>query len=152
ALEMRAVSGTYGVARSAVLAIAAGVDTVLVGHDLGFEAVAAIESALVDAVASGELSEERLREAAEHVARAAVFETTRHLPSDGDAGRVVARKALQVEGEVALDGQALVVELRPRANIAAGEAEHSLGAVLAQRRPGTDALVVRDGDAFEPAG
>ena len=30
----------------------------------------------------------------------------------------------------------LVVELRPRANIAAGEAEHSLGAVLAERLPG----------------
>ena len=38
-------------------------------------------------------------------------------------------------GEV--DEAPLVVELRPRANIAAGEAEHSLGEVLAGRLPGT---------------
>ena len=69
ALEMKAVSATFGVARGAVLALAAGVDAVLLGHDLGVEADAAVQSALVDAVADGELAEERLREAAARVAR-----------------------------------------------------------------------------------
>jgi beta-N-acetylhexosaminidase len=35
-----------------------------------------------------------------------------------------------------------VVELRPRANIAAGEAEHSLGSVLAERLSGTQTVVL----------
>ena len=38
ALEMKAVSRTYGIERSAVMAIAAGVDALLIGHDLGEEA------------------------------------------------------------------------------------------------------------------
>jgi beta-N-acetylhexosaminidase len=67
----------------------------------------------------------------------------------GVAGRLVAQQALVVEGDVALDGPALVLELRPRANLAAGEAEHSLGQLLAQRRPETVSFVVRDGEAFE---
>jgi beta-N-acetylhexosaminidase len=158
ALEMKAVSATYGVARSAVLALAAGVDAVLIGHDLGVEAVAAVQSALVDAVADGELPEARLREAAGRVARTAAWVarqvSTRHLPASaeavgGVAGRLVAQQALVVEGDVALDGPALVLELRPRANLAAGEAEHSLGQLLAQRRPETVSFVVRDGEAFE---
>jgi beta-N-acetylhexosaminidase len=40
-----------------------------------------------------------------------------------------------------------VVELRPHANIAAGEAEHSLGAVLAERLPGTEAVVLDEAGA-----
>ena len=52
ALEMKAVSATVGVEKSAVLALAAGVDALLIGHDLGVEAVAAVQSALVDAVES----------------------------------------------------------------------------------------------------
>ena len=52
ALEMKAVSATIGVEKSAVLALAAGVDALLIGHDLGAEAVSAVQSALVDAVES----------------------------------------------------------------------------------------------------
>jgi beta-N-acetylhexosaminidase len=60
---------------------------------------------------------------------------------------MVARRALRAEGELSLDGPPLVVELLPAANIAAGEAEHSLGAVLAERLPGTRSVVVREGEA-----
>jgi beta-N-acetylhexosaminidase len=154
ALEMKAVSSTSGVARGAVLALSAGVDAVLIGHDLGVEAVAAVQSALVDAVADGELPEARLREAAARVTRTAAWAaenvTTRHLPASAEAaGRLVAQRSLVVEGDIALDGPAFVLELRPRANIAAGEAEHSLGRLLANRGPETASLVVRDGEAFE---
>jgi beta-N-acetylhexosaminidase len=142
ALEMRAVSATVGVARSAVLALAAGVDAVLIGHDLGFEAVAAVQSALVDAVADGELPEARLREAASRVARVGAWASPAGGATDRDAGRIAAREALELEGELALDADPLVVELRPQANIAAGEAEHSLAAALAERFPGTQALVL----------
>jgi beta-N-acetylhexosaminidase len=149
ALEMKAVSETVGVARSAVVGIAAGVDTLLVGHDLGVEAVDAIRRALAEAVASGELSEQRLREAAGRVATVAAaapeLVTTRHLPDP--AARLAARRALVVDGDVALGaGKALVVELRPRPNIAAGAAEHSFGQVLGERFPRTKSVVVHEGD------
>ncbi|MGE5434682.1 MAG: glycoside hydrolase family 3 protein, partial [Candidatus Doudnabacteria bacterium] len=42
----------------------------------------------------------------------------------------VARRALEVKGEVRISGQPLVLELRPTASIAAGQVMHSLGDVL----------------------
>ncbi len=151
ALEMKAVSANFGIARSAVLALAAGVDAVLIGHDLGVEEVAAVRSALVDAVASGELPEERLREAAGRVARVGAWVASE---TDGralhpEAGRAVARRALRVEGEVALVGPPLVVELRPEANVAAGDPGHSVGTVLSARLPGTEVAVLDEATADE---
>jgi beta-N-acetylhexosaminidase len=137
ALEMKAVSETYGIERSAVLAIAAGVDALLIGHDLGEEAVDAVRAALAQAVADGELDEDRLAEAAGRVARVGAI---RPVPGDRDldAARIAARLALDFEGAVSLESAPLVIELRPRANIAAGEAEHSLGAVI----PGAEELIL----------
>ena len=71
ALEMRAVSATVGVEAAAVRALAAGVDLLCVGHDLDELDVARIESAIVNAVAAGELAEERVAEAAARVERLA---------------------------------------------------------------------------------
>jgi beta-N-acetylhexosaminidase len=151
ALEMKAVSATVGVARSAVRALVAGGDAVLIGHDLGLEAVAAAQSALVDAVAEGELDEARLREAAARVVRTGAWASAPVGGSaDREAGRVAARAALELDGKLGLDGDPLVVELRPQANIAAGEAEHSLAAALAGRFPATEALVL-DEAAADPA-
>jgi beta-N-acetylhexosaminidase len=137
ALEMKAVSDTYGIERSAVLAIAAGVDALLIGHDLGEDAVEAVRAALVRAVEDGELDEGRLAEASGRVACVGSLSPVTG-PRDLDAARIAARRALEVDGEVALDAPPLVVDLRPRANIAAGEAEHSLGAVI----PGAEEIVV----------
>jgi beta-N-acetylhexosaminidase len=137
ALEMKAVSKTYGIERSAVLAISAGVDALLIGHDLGEDAVVAVRAALVRAVEDGELDEARLHEAAGRVARVGSLEPVLGV-RDLDAARIVARRALEVDGTVALDSPPLVVDLRPRANIAAGKAEHSLGAVI----PGAEEIVV----------
>jgi len=142
ALEMKAVSATYGIERSAVLALSAGVDALLIGHDLGEEAVDAVRAALVRAVSEGELDEGRLREAAARVARVGAREPLPGL-RDLDAARLAARRAIELEGEVALASPPLVVELRPAANIAAGEAEHSLGAVI----PGAEEIVLDESTA-----
>jgi beta-N-acetylhexosaminidase len=128
ALEMRAVSATVGPAEGAVRALEAGADALCLGHDLE---AAPVHAAVVQAVRSGRLREERLREAAARVA-----ELGRPVPApDADAaprgiGLDAARRALLVEGEVALRKPPLVVELSPEASIAAGNANHGLGDVL----------------------
>jgi beta-N-acetylhexosaminidase len=144
ALEMKAVSATVGVEKGAVLAIAAGVDALLIGHDLGAEAVSAVQRALLDAVADGELPEARLREAAARVAATGAWASPPHTGGtvEREAAWNVARGALIAEGDLSLGSAPLVVELRPRANIAAGEAEHSLGAVLAEHLSGTETVVL----------
>jgi beta-N-acetylhexosaminidase len=147
ALEMKGLSDTVGVEQGAVLALRAGVDAVLVGHDLGEGSVAAIQAALVDGV-----PEERLCEAAGRAGRVAAWSSS--ISANGpakDAARDVARRALETVGEPRLDEAPLVVELRPNANMAAGEAEHSLGEVLAGRLPGTRTLVL-DEQGTPPAG
>jgi beta-N-acetylhexosaminidase len=50
-----------------------------------------------------------------------------------------ARRALRVEGDVTLSGEPLVIELRPEASIAAGEARHGMGG-----------LQVREGEQLPP--
>src|SRR5206468_11935421 len=83
--------------------------------------------------------EGRLREASNRVLRAAAWAST---PAGDDTpdralGADAARRALAAEGDVTVEGPMLVVELQPEANIAAGEARHSLGHMLAERLPGT---------------
>jgi beta-N-acetylhexosaminidase len=146
ALEMRAVSATVGVEEGAVLAITAGADALCLGHDLGGEDVQSARRALVEAVRAGRLSEERLAEAAGRVERAGRWtldEPTGTAPSPG-VGLEAARRALHVEGDVAVSRRVLVVELVPDATIAAGPAGHTFGALLQARRPGTEAIVVRE--------
>ena len=67
ALEMKAISATVGVEEGAVRAIAAGADALCLGHDLFDDAVVSVRDALVEAVGSSRLSEERLVEAASRV-------------------------------------------------------------------------------------
>ncbi len=135
ALEMGAVSKTVGVEEGAVLAIAAGADALCLGHDLFEDDVRAIRKALVDAVAAGRISEERLAEAASRVERVGRWTAS-------GVGLEAARRALRVEGNVELTGPALVVELVPEVTIAAGPAGHTFGEILAARRPGTEHLVI----------
>ena len=135
ALEMGAISGTLPVEEAAVRALAAGADALCLGHDLEDEACGRILSAVEDAVAAGRLGEERLGEAAGRVA--AVGSSVAAAPGavgEGAVGLEAARRALEWEGRVALARPPLVVELRPRANIAAGRARHGLGDVLSSAR------------------
>ena len=144
ALEMKGLRDSVGIERGAVLALEAGVDALLIGHDLDEDAVEAVQRALVASV-----SEARLREAAGRVARVGAWAAAAPVggPVDREAGKRAARLALRVEGEVSIDGAPFVVELRPQANIAAGEAVHSLGAVIAERLPGTEAVVFDEASA-----
>jgi beta-N-acetylhexosaminidase len=67
-MEMQAISATYGIERGSVLAIAAGADAICVGGGLADdETVRRLRDALVSAVRSGELAEERLADAAARV-------------------------------------------------------------------------------------
>jgi beta-N-acetylhexosaminidase len=67
-LEMKAISGTVGVGRGAVMAVKAGADLVLVSHtpELQFEALEAI----YQAVLSGELSREQIAASASRIREA----------------------------------------------------------------------------------
>ncbi len=69
ALEMRAVSAVYGLAESAVRAVAAGTDLLCLGRDTGQDGYLAVRGALADALASGRLPAARLEEAEQHIAR-----------------------------------------------------------------------------------
>jgi beta-N-acetylhexosaminidase len=142
ALEMKAVSATVGVPDSAVRALEAGVDALIVGHDLGEDAVRTVHEALVARV-----PEERLREAAARVRRVAEWARPTRATGDRAVGADVARRALRVEGDASFDAPPRIVELRPVANIAAGEAEHSLAAAVVREGepvPDADVYVVRD--------
>jgi beta-N-acetylhexosaminidase len=143
ALEMRGLADTVGIQQGAVLALAAGADALCLGHDLGDESVGAVCRAIVDAVAAGGLAEERLAQAAGRVARVAEW-ASRAAPAPGAdraAGLAGARRALRIEGEVALDGPAVVVELLPEPNIAAGPPGHSLAGLLGAETVGMDEAV-----------
>jgi beta-N-acetylhexosaminidase len=143
ALEMKGVSARHDVADAAVLALEAGVDALIVGHDLGEADVSRIVRSLDDRV-----DEEVLGAAAERVERLAQFARPHPAAVDRELALGGARRAVQVEGDVSFARPRRVVELRPVANIAAGEAEHTLGSAIVVREgeeiPDVDVYVVRD--------
>ena len=142
ALEMKAVSATVGMEQGAVRALAAGADALCLGADLTSGEVESIHRAIVEAVRSGRLDETRLEEAAGRVVETAAWASHPRPHADTEVGGEAARRALDVEGDPSLDGPALVVELRPQATIAAGEAGHGLADVL----PRAETVTLRDGD------
>src|SRR5690242_9497082 len=102
-MEMQAVAATYGIERGSVLAIAAGADAICVGGGLADDdTVRRLRDALVTAVRTGELAEERLADAADRVrdlarwaaAASAVPPAAEREPAD--VGLVAARRALTV--------------------------------------------------------
>ncbi|MGZ4416017.1 MAG: hypothetical protein ACXVRZ_16825, partial [Gaiellaceae bacterium] len=118
-------------------------DALCVGHDLGEGAVDRIRAALV-----ANVDERRLREAAGRIGRLADWARPSAGSADLAGAAAGARRALLVEGDVTAPAAPVLVELRPRANIAAGEVEHGLGNALVVREgepvPEADVLVVRD--------
>ncbi|ORT61303.1 glycoside hydrolase family 3 protein [Streptomyces sp. CB03238] len=154
-MEMQAIASTYGIERGSVLAIAAGADALCVGGGLADEeTVLRLRDALVDAVRTGELPEERLADAAARV-RALASWTRAHraggagtvpgaVPEEGAApgtgiGLVAARRALSVTGSrVPLTAPGHVAAFTPVANIAVGdETPWGVGPELARLLPGT---------------
>ena len=148
-MEMRAIAGTYGIERGSVLAVAAGADAICVGGGLADdETVRRLRDALVTAVRSGELAEERLAEAAERVralarwtASAAGEGAASAGASGTDIGLLAARRALTVtgaQGFAPLTAPPYVAALTPVANIAVGdETPWGVAAELLRLLPGT---------------
>ncbi|MFC3571868.1 glycoside hydrolase family 3 protein [Streptomyces yaanensis] len=147
-MEMRAISGTYGLERGVVLAIAAGADAICVGGGLCDEGtVLSLRDALVTAVRSGELPEERLADAAARVRDLARWtaEAARDAEaagaSDPEIGLVAARRAVTVTRTAApapVTEPVYVATFDPVANIAVGdETPWGVGAELERLLPGT---------------
>ncbi|WP_165987481.1 glycoside hydrolase family 3 protein [Streptomyces sp. YIM 98790] len=123
ALDMDAIAATYGMPRGAALSIVAGADAICVaGRASDWAEVERLRDAIVAAVRSGELPEERLHDAAERVralGRWAAEQRTAHHPArpaaaqpgaggdaagaagtaagaDGEIGLAAARRALRI--------------------------------------------------------
>jgi beta-N-acetylhexosaminidase len=143
ALEMRAVADNVGVEEGAVLALAAGADALCLGADIDEPTVSAVHAAVVDAVRAGRVAEERLGEAAERVRALAAWAATptTSIPRP-ELGARAAGLALRSDGAIGVQAPPLVVDLRPPASVAAGEAAHGLADVMEV----ADAVVVREGD------
>ncbi|WP_353944651.1 glycoside hydrolase family 3 N-terminal domain-containing protein [Streptomyces sp. HUAS MG91] len=148
-MEMQAISATYGIERGSVLAIAAGADAICVGGGLADdETVVALSDALVAAVRSGELAEERLADAAARVRALAAWTssaagTSGGAASDPEIGLVAARRALTVTRSAGYAPSASgapvhVAAFSPVANIAVGdETPWGVAAELERLLPGT---------------
>ncbi|WP_327317753.1 glycoside hydrolase family 3 protein [Streptomyces sp. NBC_01235] len=163
-MEMQAVAATYGIERGSVLAIAAGADAICVGGGLADdETVRRLRDALISAVRTGELPEERLADAAERVRELARWTATGPGPTAAnmasaegeaapsprakdsavraDVGLVAARRALRLTGgEVfsPLTEAPYVAAFTPVANIAVGgETPWGVAAELVRLLPGT---------------
>jgi beta-N-acetylhexosaminidase len=161
ALEMAALADGYGMAGGAVRALVAGADLLCLGGDtMAIEELDAVRDAIVDAVRTGRLPEERLADAAARSARlgvsavrpAAVTGMPEHVSIAGRASTrqtferwdpslsaEVARRALQRAGPLpAVHEPILIVRCEARANIAAGAIPWGLAGLL----PGSVAEVV----------
>ncbi|MFD8812653.1 glycoside hydrolase family 3 protein [Streptomyces sp. NPDC059627] len=146
-IEMQAIAGTYGIEHGTVLAIAAGADAICVGGGLSDdETVRRLCDALVAAVHSGELPEERLADAAQRVRELATWTSTteavRPDPALTDIGLVAARRALhvtRVDPCTPSTGPLFVASLTPETNIAVGtETPWGVSAELTRLLPGTE--------------
>ncbi|MFJ4342175.1 glycoside hydrolase family 3 protein [Streptomyces sp. NPDC088915] len=158
-MEMQAVSATYGIERGSVLAIAAGADAICVGGGLCDEdTVLRLRDALVAAVRTGELPEERLADAAARVRALAAWTQAHRARGAGsvpgaavqegtapgaDIGLVAARRALKVtRGErpyAPVTSAPYVASFTPVANFAVGdETPWGIAAELERLLPGTE--------------
>ncbi|WP_425829730.1 glycoside hydrolase family 3 protein [Streptomyces fractus] len=148
-MEMKAISGTYGIERGSVLAIAAGADAICVGGGLADDdTVLRLRDALVGAVRSGELPEERLADAAARVRALSKWATASSRSGTGAAagrdpevGLAAARRAVTVtrgDGAAPASGPVHVAAFTPVANIAVGdETPWGVAAELERLLPGT---------------
>ncbi|MDR6976753.1 beta-N-acetylhexosaminidase [Streptomyces sp. 3330] len=170
-MEMQAVAATYGIERGSVLAVAAGADAICVGGGLADdETVRRLRDALVTAVRTGELPEQRLADAAERVRALARWTAPRRTATAGadegtaraargagrpDVGLIAARRALRLTGDevfTPLTEPPYVAALTPVANIAVGdETPWGVAAELGRLLPGTDTGSFAGADAGHAA-
>ncbi|GAA1987330.1 glycoside hydrolase family 3 protein [Catenulispora subtropica] len=153
-LEMHAVCDRYGIAGTAVRALAAGADALCVGTHRGEARARMLREEITAAVRRGELTEERLTQAARRVeVLAERFAPGRSSGSiDGAPDRsslTAARRALTSADLVPLTAPPLVIELHDEPTPAIGATAWGLGALLADRLSGTT-VVHTDADAVPP--
>ncbi|MER7180898.1 glycoside hydrolase family 3 protein, partial [Streptomyces hyaluromycini] len=158
-MEMQAIAGTYGIEHGCVLALAAGADAICVGGGLSDdETVRRLRDALVAAVRSGELPEERLADAAQRVRALAAWTATTEVaqpdPTLTDIGLVAARRALhvtRVDPYTPPTEPLFVASLTPETNIAVGtETPWGVSAELTRLLPGTETGSFAGEDAARP--
>jgi beta-N-acetylhexosaminidase len=138
ALDMAGAHAGRGEPAAAVLSLAAGCDLLCLGPNKDAAHVDAVVAAVVDAVMSGALPEQRLAEAGDRVLTASRQVQKRRenggTPSyDGTASAAAARRAIRVAGQLAPVRGACVLRFRTSSNIAVGEVPWGLpenGAVL----------------------
>ena len=175
-IEMQGVRRRFGLEGATVRALIAGVDAICVGGEHADEQSAVrLRDAIVAAVRSGELPEERLREAAARVRRLGSWATRTQTGTGARAiadaaadpqlaglaaahqtgsrvGFEAARRAVKVtvaEGASPLPvtGSAYVVEFAPPRNIAIGaETPWGVGAPLDDLLPGTTVVRLTEED------
>lgn len=162
-IEMGAVSDRYGIAGATVKAVCAGADAVCVGGESADEATtAALAAALVHAVRTGTLPEERLAEASGRVA--AFADWSSRLPQtasardaepepDPDSGLAAARRAVRVHrrpgapASLPLPGAPHVVELAPTTHLAIdGATPWGVADPLRALRPETTSVRLGESD------
>ncbi|MGX6601107.1 glycoside hydrolase family 3 protein [Micromonosporaceae bacterium Da 78-11] len=170
-IEMQGVRRKYGLEGATVRALAAGADAICVGGDSADEHTAIrLRDAIVAAVRSGELPEDRLQQAAARVRRLGAWTTTAQTRSGAraiadasaapevavltaatatkgsDVGFDAARRAVKVTvadlgTEMPLTGPAHVVEFAPPRNIAIGaETPWGVAGPLTDLLPGSTSL------------
>ena len=134
-LEMKAISDGVGIADGTVLALDAGCDLLCIGGGLAGEDIALeLRDAIVAAAREGRVSETRLAEAAARVDDLASWRSRQrsHLAADHEIGLVAARRALQVDGPVAIRPDVVVVRFHSTLSQAAGVMPWGLAAPLSQ--------------------
>ena len=133
ALDMAGASAERGIPEAAVLSVAAGADLLCIGADNSVAQVREIQSALVDAVRTGRLDEERLAEAASAVGR--LRDSSARRPADpaeeSQTNRRLAAgaaRSVTVTGTLPALAGARVVRVDSAGNIAIGGAPWGLPA------------------------
>ncbi|MEJ2859389.1 MULTISPECIES: glycoside hydrolase family 3 protein [unclassified Saccharothrix] len=143
-LDMKAVGGDL--AEGSVRALVAGVDALCLGGEpLDDAGIQWLVDSIVAAVERGELSRERLAEAARRTAALG----TPPAAVDGhdpEIGLRAARRAVSVSGSLKLSGAPLVLDLPVEPSIAVGDVPWGLGPYLAELVPGTEVSSARTAD------
>jgi beta-N-acetylhexosaminidase len=127
ALDMAGASAARGIPEAAVLSVAAGADLLCIGADNSVEQVREIQAALVQAVRSGRLSEERLAEATKAVTGLSV-RAGAGPELEPEALAAGATRSVTVEGVLPPMGGARVVRVDSPGTIAIGAAPWGLPA------------------------
>jgi beta-N-acetylhexosaminidase len=120
------------------------------GEPLDDDGLQWLIDSIVAAVDTGDLSRERLEEAA---ARTAALGTppARVTGHDAEIGLVAARRAVEVTGELVITGPVLVVDLVVAPSEAVGEVPWGLGPYLADLLEGTEVLATTSATAEDVA-